>query len=151
VPSLHSTGPLSNAAASPLGFATTARARDSSCISVAASRGGRGGKGARGRGGKGKKGKSRDEEGDDDMEITTYVSCPKCMADSFVLPEFLGEDGRSLRCASCGKAFNATVAKLRDINDVYSGKGDADAKQASFTEESFFEMFGDKKTLPPPE
>jgi hypothetical protein len=32
-----------------------------------------------------------DEEDDDEVEITTYLSCPKCMSDHFILKEVLGE------------------------------------------------------------
>lgn len=32
-----------------------------------------------------------DDEDDDNEEISTYVSCPTCMSDSFIKPEVLGE------------------------------------------------------------
>jgi hypothetical protein len=32
-----------------------------------------------------------DEDDEDEIEITTYLSCPKCMADHFILRDVLGE------------------------------------------------------------
>ena len=47
-----------------------------------------------------------DEGGDDDddMEITTYLSCPKCMADHFILRDVLGE-GRREHLSSPNQLF----------------------------------------------
>jgi len=111
----------------------------------------RGKKGRGGRGGK-KTFKPRVPEKDEDEEITTYVSCPKCMSDSFIKAEVLGES-KKLKCNNCDKSFNATAADLKDINDVYQASPSSSTPEGGgggFTEESFFEMFGDKKSFQPP-
>eukprot|EP00961_Rhodomonas_salina_P119949 1613996-Rhodomonas_salina.2 len=61
----------------------------------------------------------RNDEDDEDKEISTYVTCPNCMADSFIEAEVLGESKR-LKCSNCDRSFNATADQLRDINAVYS-------------------------------
>jgi len=106
----------------------------------------RGGSGKKGRGGKGN---NRQDPDDDEEEISTYVSCPKCMSDSFIKAEVLGES-KMLRCNNCDKSFNATAADLKDINDVYSPGASSSGDAGGLTDQSFFEMFGDKKTLKPP-
>ncbi len=45
--------------------------------------------------------REQDEDEDDEVEITTYLSCPKCMSDHFILREVLGEGRHVLYFVGC--------------------------------------------------
>ena len=52
-----------------------------------------------------------DDDDDDDVEITTYLTCPKCMSDHFILREVLGEGRCAAFMQQIGRAASNAYAR----------------------------------------